>query len=86
MTEANSITQPHVGILQVNTSTVATEEYLETDNGVFQLQSIAGEKFRLLPKECMLLAETNLPCKYSAMDTKVSRTLSAITLHPGNGG
>jgi hypothetical protein len=52
MTEVNSITQLHVGILPVNASTVATatEEYLETDNGVFQLQSIAGDEFRLLPK------------------------------------
>lgn len=50
MTEANKITLPHVGILPLNASTVAMEEYLETDNGVFQLQSIAGDKFRLLPK------------------------------------
>jgi hypothetical protein len=50
MTEANSITQPNAGILPVNTSIVATEEYLETDNGVFQLQSIAGDEIRLLPE------------------------------------
>ena len=40
MTETNIISQPHV----------ETKEYLETDNGIFQLQSIAGDKFRLLPK------------------------------------